>query len=190
MKYSRNGGLELELSGMSQANVDLGLLQENNLTNGVYARESVGFCVVASDDQRRNCGGVSIFYKESQQFVVESHQQNGQNFVIFQLVTGGLHYHLVGCYLAPRYASTLESVVAAIGQRPRGTDLLVVGDFNKYLELPDGHELKKVISTAIRQRVWKTRRKNSSPSIYRGLGMSVCEACSVIAMRCGPRRTT
>ena len=33
-----NGDLESESRGMSQANVDLGLLQETNITDGVYAQ--------------------------------------------------------------------------------------------------------------------------------------------------------
>ena len=34
---------------MAQANFDLGLLQETNITYVVYIMESTGFCVVASD---------------------------------------------------------------------------------------------------------------------------------------------
>ena len=41
---------------------------------------------------------------------------------------------MVGCYVAPHDASTLDIVVTAIDHRPRGTELLVAGDFNTYLE--------------------------------------------------------
>ena len=34
----RNGGLESDLRGMSQENLDLGIFQETNLTGGVYTR--------------------------------------------------------------------------------------------------------------------------------------------------------
>ena len=34
----RKGGLEAALRGMSQANMDLGILQETKLTYGVYTR--------------------------------------------------------------------------------------------------------------------------------------------------------
>ena len=36
----RNGGLEAALRGMSQANMDLGILQETKLTDGIYTRRS------------------------------------------------------------------------------------------------------------------------------------------------------
>ena len=35
----RNGGLELVLSGMAQANLDLGVFQETKLTYGVYTHD-------------------------------------------------------------------------------------------------------------------------------------------------------
>ena len=56
--------------------------------------------------------------------------------VSFQLASGGQRWHIVGCYLSPYNASTIEGVVAAIVQRPRGGALLVVGDFNTDLENP------------------------------------------------------
>ena len=38
----RNGGLELALRGVFQANMDLGIFQETKLTVGVYTRVSAG----------------------------------------------------------------------------------------------------------------------------------------------------
>ena len=38
----RRGGFELALRGMSQANMDLGILQETKITDGVYTRRSAG----------------------------------------------------------------------------------------------------------------------------------------------------
>ena len=46
----------------------------------------------------------------------------------------------MGCYLAPEDSSTIEDVFASISQRPRGTALLVVGDFDTNLEAPEGRE--------------------------------------------------
>lgn len=66
----RNGGLELELYDMDQANVDLVLLQETKITDGVYARDSAGFCIFASDTLIRHCGGMALFYKYFLRFVV------------------------------------------------------------------------------------------------------------------------
>ena len=38
IRNSRKGGLEAALRGMSQANMDLGILQETKLTYGFYTR--------------------------------------------------------------------------------------------------------------------------------------------------------
>ena len=59
----RNGGLESALHGMSHANVDLGILQDTTITYGVYAWESVGFCVVVLGALSLHHGGVALIYK-------------------------------------------------------------------------------------------------------------------------------
>ena len=43
-----------------------------------------------------------------------------------------------GIYLAPDDTSTIESVLAALKERPRGAELLVAGDFNVKLSEPEG----------------------------------------------------
>ena len=45
----RNGGLESALRGMYQANMDLGILQETKVTDGVYIHGSNGYTFVATD---------------------------------------------------------------------------------------------------------------------------------------------
>ena len=39
IRNGRKGGLEMALRGVSQANMDLGILQETKLTDGIYTRE-------------------------------------------------------------------------------------------------------------------------------------------------------
>ena len=58
----RNGGLETALRGMSQANMDLVILQETKLTDGIYTRRSDGYSIIATDAPSRHRGGVTIFY--------------------------------------------------------------------------------------------------------------------------------
>ena len=49
IRNGQKGGLEMALRGMSQANMDLGILQETKLTDGIYTRGSAGYSVIASD---------------------------------------------------------------------------------------------------------------------------------------------
>ena len=72
IRNRRNGGLELALRGMSQANMDLGIFQETKCTDRIYTRESARYRVVATDVPSQHQGGVALFYKSSPLFAVEA----------------------------------------------------------------------------------------------------------------------
>ena len=95
IRNGRNGGLKSSFCGMSQANVDLGLLKETNIIYGVYVQGSAGFYVIASDTLIRYCRSGALFYKEFSRFEVESHQQHSLSVISFQLVTGGQRWYVV-----------------------------------------------------------------------------------------------
>ena len=78
-----------------------------------------------------------MFYRLSPHFVVGAVRQFGPNVVGFQLATGVQRWYIIGCYLAPDNTSTIESVVAALKERPRGAALLVAGDLNTTLMEPE-----------------------------------------------------
>ena len=88
IRNGRNGGLELALRGMAQANIDLGIFQETKCTDGIYTRESDGYSVVAMDAPSRHRSRVAVFYRPSPLFAVEVVRQFGPNVVGFQLATG------------------------------------------------------------------------------------------------------
>ena len=54
--------------------------------------------------------------------------------------TGARQWYIVGYYLAPDNTLTIESVVAALKDRPRGAELMVAGDFNSNLAEPEGDQ--------------------------------------------------
>ena len=118
----RNRGLESELRGTSWANMDLGIFQETKVTNDIYTHGSAGYSVVAMDAPSRHCGRVEFFHRPAPHFALESVQKFGPNVVGFHLVTGARRWYIVGCYLAPDDTLTIESVVAALKERPRGPE--------------------------------------------------------------------
>ena len=130
IRNNRNGGLESELRGISQANMDLGILQETKCTDGIYTRDLAGYRVVATDVPSRHCGRVALFYRPSQLFVVEAVREYGLNVMSFEVATGARRWYIIGCYLAPNDTSRIERVVAALTDRSKGTALVVVGDLN------------------------------------------------------------
>ena len=106
--------------------MDLGILQETKLTNGVYTRGSAGYSVIATDAPSRHRGGIAIFYRSVPHFVVEAVEKFGPNIIGFQIATGARRWYIVGVYLAPDNTTTMERVSEAIRSRPRGAELLVV----------------------------------------------------------------
>ena len=70
IRNRRNGGVEAALRGMSQSNMDLGILQETKLTDGIYTHGLAGYSIVATDAPSRHRGGVAIFYRSEPYFAV------------------------------------------------------------------------------------------------------------------------
>ena len=96
IRNGRKGGLEAALQGMSQANMDLGILQETKLTDGIYIRGSAGYRIIATDAPSQHRGGVAIFYRSEPHFVVEAVDKFGPNVIGFQLATGARRWYIVG----------------------------------------------------------------------------------------------
>ena len=137
---------------MAQANMDLGIFQETKCTDGIYTREPAGYSVVAMEALSQHRGGVAIFYWPSPLFAVESVRQFGPNIVGFQMSTGARRWYIIGCYLYPGDTSTIESVVATLKERPRGTTLIVGEGLNTNLSDPEnngrGIEIAAVLTEA------------------------------------------
>ena len=125
------------MRGMSQANMDLGIFQETKCMGGIYTHGSSGYSLVATEAPSQHHGGVAVFYRPSQLFAVEAVRQFGLNVVGFQLATGARRWYIIGCYLALNDISTIESVVAPLKERPRGTALIVACDLNTTLSDPE-----------------------------------------------------
>ena len=145
----RNGGLESALRGMSQANMDLGIYQETKVTDSIDTRGLAGYSVVATDMPSRHRGGVVVFHRPGPHFALEAVQKFGPNVVGFQLVTGARRWYNVGCYLDPDNTLTIERVVEALNERPKGARLLVAGDFNANLEEPEGYRRGEDIASEL-----------------------------------------
>ena len=75
---------------MTPANIYLGLMQEKNITSGVYVRELEGYRVVASDVTSQHRRGMTLFYRDPTHLTVEVHQHNSTNIFIFQLEMWGM----------------------------------------------------------------------------------------------------
>ena len=68
--------------------MDLGILQETKLTDGIYTHGLAGYSIVATDAPSQHRGGVKIFYRSEPHFAVEAVEKFGPNVIGFQLATG------------------------------------------------------------------------------------------------------
>ena len=129
--------------------MDLGILQETKLTDGIYTRRLAGNCVFVTDAPSRHRDSVTIFHWPEPHFLVEAVQKYRPNVIGFQLATGTRRWYIVGCYLAPNYTLTIERFVKALRDRPKGTELLVARDLNTNLVAPEGDRREEDIATTI-----------------------------------------
>ena len=134
---------------MSQANMDLGILQETKIIDGIYTRGLAGYSAIATDAPSQRRGGVALFYRSKPHFVVEAVERFGPNVLGLQVVTGERRWYIVGAYIAPEDDETMERVVAAIGKKPQGVELMVAGDFNADIKAPEGNRRAENIATDI-----------------------------------------
>ena len=126
------------MRGISQSKMDLGVFQETKLKKRIYTRESSGYRLVATKAPSVHRDGVSVFYRAAENFSVEALKTYRESVFSFHLALGNRRWFIVGCYLAPENASTIEDVVVDISQRPQGSAVLVVGDFNTNLAATEG----------------------------------------------------
>ena len=71
-----------------------------------------------------------MFYREGAGFAVEEVRQYGTNVLRIEVVSGRRRWFIVGCYIAPDEAQTIERVVKALKDKPPGSALVVAGDLN------------------------------------------------------------
>ena len=129
--------------------MDLGFFQETKVIKGIYIQESSGYRVVASEAPISHNGGVAMFYQATEKLSVEALRLYGENVARFKLALGGRRWFIVGCYLAPDNALTIEDIFASISQWTRGAALMVVGYFNTNMAAPEVWAWDEVIVSAL-----------------------------------------
>ena len=85
-----------------------------------------------------------MFHWPAPHFAVEAVQKFRSNVVAFQLATRERRWYIVGCYLAPNDILTIESIVAALKEEPRGAKLLGARDINTKLSEPEGDRSESI----------------------------------------------
>ena len=138
IRDGRGGGIESACRALEASNVDVCVMQESKIVGNIYTRLSAGYSVVCSKAGSSHQGGVALCHRENENFEVEEHRFHGPNVVSFRLIIGGEGWYCIGGYIPPSEKSeeTLDQLRGAVGHRPKGFRLVVMGDFNVDLATP------------------------------------------------------
>ena len=80
---------------------------------------------------------------------MEAVREYGPNVLSFEVATGARRWYIIGCYLAPDDAETIERVVTALGDQPKGNTLIVAGDLNTDLGDTENDRRESEIAVAM-----------------------------------------
>ena len=106
------------------------------MVDGVHTQESSGYCILSTNALIQYQGRVVFLYPLLECFQVGSHQFHSPNVDSWQMVSRGKRWFVMGFYLAPNDASTIDHVVTAISRIPLGAALLMDGNANSDMAKP------------------------------------------------------
>ena len=82
--------------------MDIIFAQESKFLSKDHATKSYGpYNILTAATERTNCGGVSLFYRESQLYSLENAKVRASNIITFDLQIGATRYYVIGCYFPP-----------------------------------------------------------------------------------------
>ena len=115
-------GLDSSFRGVSQANLELVVSQENGIMGIVYTRGSDGYSAVGIDASIQHRSRVAVLYWPPPRYAVDAIQQFRPNYVGFQIDMGDKRWYIIRCYLAPDNTLTIESIFTALKEPPDGIE--------------------------------------------------------------------
>ena len=92
------GVLEADMQVLKQVNVDVSVLQERNLTNGIHARQGAGYAVWEIEAGSRHQGVIALVWREDSGLQVDGIVNFGPNMASFFMTSGYLIWYVVRDY--------------------------------------------------------------------------------------------
>ena len=139
IQRGRNGCLETALRALDIMGLDLALLKETKLTNGIHTKYSSDYNnLLATSAASHRQGGVALVHKDLPYWQVESVVYHHSNVISAEIVMGEQRCLLVGIYIPPDDLTTLEHVERTLHLYQHQGDLIVVGDLSVNLSTAEG----------------------------------------------------
>ena len=124
--------------------VDLGILLETKVTDGIYTQNLSGYSITALNAPSAHQGGIALFWQPNKSYEVENWRIHGPNMLTFVLVTESQQFFAVGCYIPPIHLGTLVMIKQAWNECPHGHTPILLGDLNINLRSPRDERDEKI----------------------------------------------
>ena len=151
IRDGRAGGLYSAARALGGMGVDIAFVHEVKIEDPVYAtKQWAGYDILTSAAGSKNCGGVALMVRETDDFLVENAKVVGSNVISFEMVTGKhKRWFVVGCYKPPskKDGTTQRMVAAALERRPAEACPVVIGDLNSDLDFPRDRQEEVMAAT-------------------------------------------
>jgi hypothetical protein len=124
-------GLVVAAKGLRQMGVGYAVLSETKLTDARYPKYIEGYHMIASKATSPQQGGIALLWTAGHQdFEVEAVNIASLNVLMFQLVTGGVQFFVIGAYIPPPDTTGVDDLCAAWATCPLTCKPLLLGDLN------------------------------------------------------------
>jgi exonuclease III len=102
--------MALAMKTMKQVNINVGILTETSLREGMFPQNAHGYTIVATEGQNKYQGVIALFYQsENNKFIIEGTKAFGPNAIRTILASGERIWTIIGCYI-PLRETTLETL--------------------------------------------------------------------------------
>jgi hypothetical protein len=103
---------------MEGMGVDLGILLEIKVTDGIYTQKLSGYSVAASNAPSAHQGGIALFWQPNKLYEVKDWQIHGPNVLTFVLVTGSQRFFCCGVLHSTQKSRHIGDDQAGLEQVP------------------------------------------------------------------------
>ena len=102
------GRLESALRALWQVNFIIGVIQEINLTEGVYTRHSTVYSIYATETEIRHRGRITITCWQEEGWQPEGVVNYSQNLLSFIITSRWRRWYVVGEYVPTNYHTMVQ----------------------------------------------------------------------------------
>ena len=92
----------------------MGVLQETKLTDGIHANQGEGYYVWEIEDEIRHWVRISVVWRRDTVWQVEGIINFGPNMASFLLMSGSRRWHVLGAYVPPHDAPSVNCIEQAL----------------------------------------------------------------------------